>query len=190
MAGPSDLLFRGPAAPATIAPVELVVAILRCGGIPPEHTGIGKQLLPAAERSYAATIANETADACHRDTEALVALTSPEQFPYLSEAAAQPRQDPQAAFEFGLRAIAIGLLGGQGAVSSTFVEGGDWTSTKAGLARGGGAIAPPPRGVGPRVAPKHASYPTQPATEGGEQLPAILTVSMCACGDSGPSLRE
>ena len=33
------------------------------------------------------------------------------QFPYLSEAAAQPRQDTQAAFEFGLGAIASGLLG-------------------------------------------------------------------------------
>jgi hypothetical protein len=67
-------------------------------------------VLTAAVRGYAAIIANEIADPGNRDTEALVALASPDQFPCLSEAAAQPRQDTQAAFEFGLRAIASGLL--------------------------------------------------------------------------------
>ena len=75
----------------------------------------GMHVLTAAVRGYAAIIANEMADPDQRDTEALVALASPEQFPYLSEAAAQPRQDTQAAFEFGLRAIASGLFGTPGA---------------------------------------------------------------------------
>jgi hypothetical protein len=55
------------------------------------------------------------ADPDQRDTEARVALASPEQFPYLSEAAARPRQDTQAAYEFGLRPIATGLFGARGA---------------------------------------------------------------------------
>jgi len=109
------LLVRGPATPAALAPVEVMVAILRSGGVPPEHAVAGMHVLTAAVRGYAAIIANEMADPGNRDTEALVALAAPEQFPHLSEAAAQPRQDTQAAFEFGLRAIAIGLFGGRGA---------------------------------------------------------------------------
>jgi TetR/AcrR family transcriptional regulator, tetracycline repressor protein len=104
------LLVRGPATPAALAPVELMVAILRCGGISPAHAVAGMHVLTAAVRGYAAIIANEMADPGHRDTEALVALASPEQFPYLSEAATQPHQDTQAAFEFGLRVIASGLF--------------------------------------------------------------------------------
>ena len=100
-----------PASPAALAPVELMVAILRCGGLSLEQAMAGMHVLTAAVRGYAALIANEMADPGHRDTEALVALASPEQFPHLSEAAARPRQDPQAAFEFGLRAIAFGLFG-------------------------------------------------------------------------------
>ncbi len=109
------LLVRGPATPAALAPVELMVGILRSGGVPPEHAVAGMHVLTAAVRGYAAIIANELTDPGRRDTEALVALASPEQFPYLSEAAAQPRQDTQAAFEFGLRAIASGLLGARNA---------------------------------------------------------------------------
>jgi AcrR family transcriptional regulator len=110
------LLVRGPATPAALAPVEVMVVILRSSdGVPPEHAVAGMHVLTAAVRGYAAIIANEMADPGHRDTEALVALASPDQFPYLSKAAAQPRQDTQAAFEFGVRAIAIGLFGGRGA---------------------------------------------------------------------------
>ena len=72
-------------------------------------------VLTAAVRGYAAIIANEMADPGGRDAESLVALASPERFPYLSEAAARPRQDTQAAFDYGLTAIASGLLGAPGA---------------------------------------------------------------------------
>jgi TetR/AcrR family tetracycline transcriptional repressor len=104
------LLVRGPATPEALAPVEVMVGILRAGGIPPEHAVAGMHVLTAAVRGYAAIIANEMANPGEREAEARVALASPEQFPYLSEAAAQPHQDTQAAFEFGLRAIAVGLL--------------------------------------------------------------------------------
>jgi len=106
------LLVRGPATPEALAPLEVMVGILRSGGVPPQHAVAGVHVLTAAVRGYAAIIANETTDPGRRDAEALVALASPEQFPHLSEAAAQPRQDTQAAFEFGLRAIAVGLLPG------------------------------------------------------------------------------
>jgi AcrR family transcriptional regulator len=107
------LLVRGPATPKALAPVELMVGILRSGGVPPEQAVAGMHVLTAAVRGYAAIIANERANPGGRDVEALVALASPERFPYLSEAAAQARQDTQAAFEFGLRAIADGLLAGE-----------------------------------------------------------------------------
>jgi AcrR family transcriptional regulator len=106
------LLVRGPATPEALAPLEVMVGILRSGGVPPQQAVAGVHVLTAAVRGYAAIIANETTDPGRRDAEALVALASPEQFPHLSEAAAQPRQDTQAAFEFGLRAIAVGLLRG------------------------------------------------------------------------------
>ena len=104
------LLVRGPATPAALAPVEVMVGILRAGGMPPEHAVAGMHVLTAAVRGYAAIIANDLANPGQRDAETLVALASPEQFPYLSEAAAQPAQDLQAAFDFGIRAIAAGLL--------------------------------------------------------------------------------
>jgi TetR/AcrR family tetracycline transcriptional repressor len=109
------LLVRGPATPAALAPVELMVGILRSGDISPARAVAGMHVLTAAVRGYAAIIANEMADPDQRDTEAVVALAAPEQFPYLSEAAARPRQDTQAAFEFGLRVIASGLFGAGGA---------------------------------------------------------------------------
>jgi len=105
-----------PASPAALAPVELMVGILRSGGVPPERAVAGMHVLTAAVRGYAAIIANEMADPGERDDEGFgVALAAPGRFPYLSEAAAQPRQDTQAAFEFGLRAIASGLFGTPGA---------------------------------------------------------------------------
>jgi AcrR family transcriptional regulator len=121
----SLLLARGPATAEALAPVEVMVGILRSGGVPPDHAVAGMHVLTAAVRGYAAIIANEMANPGQRDTEVLVALASPERFPHLSEAAAQPRQDTQAAFEFGLRAIAIGLLGVRGdRASDRASEGG------------------------------------------------------------------
>jgi AcrR family transcriptional regulator len=104
------LLVRGPATAKALAPVEVMVGILRGGGASPEHAVAGMHVLTAAVRGYAAIIANEMANPGERDAEALVALASPEEFPHLSEAAAQPPQNTEAAFEFGLRAIAFGLL--------------------------------------------------------------------------------
>jgi len=106
------LLVRGPATPAALAPVEVMAGILRDGGMSPEHAVAGMHVLTAAVRGYAAIIANDLANPGQRDAETLVALASPEQFPCLSEAAGQPHQDLQAAFEFGLKAIAAGLLPG------------------------------------------------------------------------------
>jgi AcrR family transcriptional regulator len=105
------LLARGPATPAALAPVELMIGILRNGGLSVEHSMAGVNVMTSAVRGYAAIMAAEVADPEQRDLESLVALASPEEFPYLSEAAAQPEQDLQAQFEFGLRAIAAGLLG-------------------------------------------------------------------------------
>jgi TetR/AcrR family transcriptional regulator, tetracycline repressor protein len=104
------LLARGPASRAALAPVELMVAILRDGGLSLEHAVAGMNVVAAAVRGYAAIIATGAADPGRRDIEGLTALTSPEEFPNLSEAASKPQQDLHAQFEFGLRAIAIGLL--------------------------------------------------------------------------------
>lgn len=107
------LLTRGPAAPAALAPVELMVRILRDGGLTLENAIAGMNVVTAAVRGYAAIIASETSDSAQHHVEELVALASPEEFPHLSQAAAHPRTDPWRQFEFGVRAIAIGLLGAQ-----------------------------------------------------------------------------
>jgi TetR/AcrR family transcriptional regulator, tetracycline repressor protein len=104
------LMVRGPVTPAGLAPVELMVAILRSGGLSLENAVAGMHMLAAAVRGYAAIMAREAADPEERDAEGLVALCLPAGLPNLSEAAALPEQDLQAQFEFGLRAIAIGLL--------------------------------------------------------------------------------
>ena len=106
------LLTRGPTTPAALAPVELMVGILRGGGLALEEALAGMIMLTAAVRGYAAIMATEKADPEQRDTEGHAALNSPGEFPSLSEAAALPQQDPPVQFEFGLRAIAVGLLGG------------------------------------------------------------------------------
>ncbi|MHB1341338.1 MAG: TetR/AcrR family transcriptional regulator C-terminal domain-containing protein [Coriobacteriia bacterium] len=105
------LLARGPATPAALAPVELMVAILRDGGLSLEHALAGMNIVTAAVRGYVSIVAAEMADPEHGDIEGRVALSSPLEFPHLSQAAAEPHQDLQAQFEFGLRAIAAGLLG-------------------------------------------------------------------------------
>jgi TetR/AcrR family transcriptional regulator, tetracycline repressor protein len=111
------LSVRAPATPAGLAPVELMVAILHSGGLSLEHAVVGMEVTTAAVRGYAPILANEVADPEQRDIEGQVALTSPHQFPCLSEAAALPRPDVRAQFEFGLRAIAAGLLGAGSAKS-------------------------------------------------------------------------
>ena len=105
------LLVRGPATPEGLTPVEFLVGVLRSGGVPAERAVAAMHILTSAVRGYAAIIANEAANPAQRDAETLAALASPERFPHLCEAAAHPRQNTQAAFEFGLRAIAAGLLG-------------------------------------------------------------------------------
>lgn len=107
------LLARGPATPAGLAPVEMMVAILRQGGLSVEHATAGMNIMAAAVRGYAAIIATGMAHPEQHHVEENVALASREEFPFLSEAAAQPQQDLQAQLEFGLRAIAIGLLGAE-----------------------------------------------------------------------------
>lgn len=107
------LLTRGPATEAALAPVELMVGILRDGGLTLERAMAGMNFVTAAVRGYAAIIATETSDSEQHHVEELVALASPEEFPHLSRAAAHPQQDPWVQFGFGLRAIAIGLLRAQ-----------------------------------------------------------------------------
>jgi hypothetical protein len=108
------LLTRGPATPAALVPVETMVGILRDGGLSLDHAVAGMNMVTAAVRGFAAMIATVMADPRHHDGEGLVALTSPADFPNLSEAASQPQQHLRAQFEFGIRALAMGLLGSRG----------------------------------------------------------------------------
>ena len=108
------LLARGPATPAALVPVEVMVAILRGGGLSLEDAVAGMNMVAAAVRGYVPMLATALADPEHRVGEDLAALTSPDEFPHLSEAATQPQREPQAQFELGLRALATGLLGAPG----------------------------------------------------------------------------
>lgn len=104
------MMVRGPVTATGLAPVELMVTILRSGGLSLADAVAGMHMLAAAVRGYAAIMAREAADPEQRDVEGLVVLNLPAELPNLSEAAARPEQDLSAQFEFGLRAIAVGLL--------------------------------------------------------------------------------
>jgi AcrR family transcriptional regulator len=108
------VLGRGPSTPASMAPVELMVRILRDGGLSLEHAVAGMNTVAAAVRGYVAMFAPALGHAEEApDMETLAAMVTAEDFPNLHEAMSRPQSDSGEQFEFGLRCLAIGLLGSE-----------------------------------------------------------------------------
>jgi len=104
------MLSRGPNTPAAARPVELMMGILREAGLSPTQALAGMNAIASAVRGAAAMVgASGTEPPSPEELEALASLFPADEFPHLIEAAMCP-QDFDRDFEFGVRALAKGLL--------------------------------------------------------------------------------
>jgi AcrR family transcriptional regulator len=104
------MLSRGPNTPAAARPVELLMGILRDAGLSPTQALAGMNATASAVRGAAAMVgAAGTDPPSPEELEALASLFPAVEFPHLIEAAMCP-QDFARDFEFGVRALAKGLL--------------------------------------------------------------------------------
>jgi AcrR family transcriptional regulator len=106
------VLSRGPRTPAAMRPVELLVGILRDAGLPPNQAMAGMNAIAATVRGTVAMVADEPdAQPSAEDLEALAETFPAEEFPYLREAAMCDTDFLGVDFDFGIRALARGLVG-------------------------------------------------------------------------------
>jgi len=105
------VLSRGPATPAAMRPVELLIGILRDAGLPPSQAMAGMNALAATVRGTVAMVADSGAEPPSIDElHAMAEIFPPDEFPYLREAAMCAPDYLEADFDFGVRALARGLL--------------------------------------------------------------------------------
>jgi AcrR family transcriptional regulator len=107
------VLSRGPATPVAMRPVELLLGVLRDAGLPPVLAMAGMNVIAAAVRGAVAMAGSGRAHHAPEQRAALAAAFPADQFPYLHEAMSAPAGpcDPfERDFEFGLRALARGLI--------------------------------------------------------------------------------
>ena len=108
------VLSRGPRTPASMRPVELLIGILRDAGLSPSRAMAGMNALAATVRGTIGMVAdNAEAPTTPEELEALAAIYPADEFPHLREAALCPGDFLDEDFEFGIRALARGLLGGR-----------------------------------------------------------------------------
>jgi AcrR family transcriptional regulator len=107
------LLTRGPRTPVAMRPVELLLSILRDAGLPPAQAMAGMNAIAATVRGTIAMVGENAAAPPTPEELASMAQAFPaEEFPHLLEATMCPSDFLDADFEFGIRALARGLLGG------------------------------------------------------------------------------
>jgi TetR/AcrR family transcriptional regulator, tetracycline repressor protein len=108
------VLSRGPRTPASMRPVELLIGILRDAGLPPSRAMAGMNAIAATVRGTIAMVANDSLQAPPPTPEELQAMADEfpaDKFPYLREAALCSPDFLHEDFDFGVRALARGLLG-------------------------------------------------------------------------------
>ena len=106
------VLSRGPRTPVSMRPVELLIGILRDAGLPPSRAMAGMNAIAATVRGTVAMVADDAA--APPTAEELTELSEQfpaDEFPRLREAAMCPTDFLNEDFEFGVRALARGLLG-------------------------------------------------------------------------------
>lgn len=106
------MLARGPRTPNAMRPVELLIGILREAGLSPEQAMAGMNAIAASVRGIVAMVADGGSEPPQpEELEAMARVFTAENFPYLREALACPVDYFDRDFEFGIRALARGLLG-------------------------------------------------------------------------------
>jgi AcrR family transcriptional regulator len=109
------VLSRGPRTPVAMRPVELLLGILRDAGLPPSQAMAGMNAIAATVRGTTAMVAdNAAAPTTPAEIEALTQQFPAEEFPHLLEAVVCSPDFLNEDFEFGVRALARGLLGSVG----------------------------------------------------------------------------
>jgi AcrR family transcriptional regulator len=108
------VLARGPSTPEALRPVELLIGILRDGGLPPAQAMAGMNAIAATVRGSVAMVADSSALAAVEESAAFADQFPAGEFPNLRECALCPADFLGAGLEFGIRALARGLLAGGG----------------------------------------------------------------------------
>jgi len=107
------VLSRSPNTPAAMRPVELLIGILRDAGLTPTEALAGMNAIAATVRGTVASAAEGPHEPPESDDPAAFAERFPaDEFPNLRETALCPPDFLGADFEFGIRALAKGLLAG------------------------------------------------------------------------------
>jgi TetR/AcrR family tetracycline transcriptional repressor len=109
------VLSRGPRTPGAMRPVELLVGILRDAGLSPTQAMAGMNAIAATVRGSVGMIADGLdRDPTPEDYQQLAGQFPAEEFPNLREAAACDPDFFGEDFDFGIRALARGLIGSSG----------------------------------------------------------------------------
>lgn len=107
------VLAHGPATPAALRPVELLIGILREAGLPPDEALAGMNTIAAAVRGVVGMMASGPAQRpSPEQLEEMARGFPPGEFPYLREAMTYIGDSLGRGFDFGIRALARGLLAG------------------------------------------------------------------------------
>jgi AcrR family transcriptional regulator len=113
------VLSHGPATEAALRPVELLTGILRDAGLGPGEAFSGMNVIAAAVRGFAGMIASGGGKAPSAEQiQAMSLAFPPGDFPYLREAIPYVCEFPDRGFDFGIRALASGLLPHAGGASA------------------------------------------------------------------------
>jgi AcrR family transcriptional regulator len=106
------VLSRGPRTPVAMRPVELLIGILRDAGLPPSRAMAGMNAIAATVRGTIGMLIDDGDELpTPEELEAMLDVFPADEFPHLREAALCPTDFVNADFEFGIRALARGLLG-------------------------------------------------------------------------------
>jgi TetR/AcrR family tetracycline transcriptional repressor len=105
------VMSRGPRTPVAMRPVELLIGILRDAGLPPSQAMAGMNAIAATVRGTIGMISDNSAGAMSaEEVAAMAALFPADEYPYLREATMCSTDFLNEDFEFGVRALARGLL--------------------------------------------------------------------------------
>jgi AcrR family transcriptional regulator len=105
------VLSRGPATLAALRPVELLIGVLRDAGLPPAEAFAGMNTIAAAVRGVAGMVAaGPDKRPSPEQLEAMAHSVTPDEFPRLLEAMPFAVDFSDRGFDFGIRALARGLL--------------------------------------------------------------------------------
>jgi AcrR family transcriptional regulator len=105
------VLAHGPSTPAALRPVELLTGILRDAGLPPAEALSGMNTIAAAVRGVVGMMASGPAKRpSPEQLEAMARDFPPSEFPHLHEAMGYVGDSLGRGFDFGIRALARGLL--------------------------------------------------------------------------------